>query len=316
MVTTPRGFGHEPVLYNETLTELVMGSGGLYIDATLGSAGHAAAILEKSAPDGRLLGIDADPDALVVARERLSIYGERVTLAQSNYAHIGLVARQHGFADCQGILFDLGLSSRQLSSEGRGFSFQDDAILDMRLDPAQAETAADLCNMTQEQDLANLIYQLGDEPASRRIARAIVLSRPIRTTGQLAAVIEKSIGRHGKLHPATKTFMALRRAVNREDESLQAALPQAVELLAPGGRLVVIAFHSSEDRTVKEFMRREAKDCLCPPTVPPGTCLCGHHATLKLITRHVIQAGDDERRSNPRSRSAKLRVAEKLDVNV
>ena len=312
MVTTPRAFGHEPVLYVETLAELVKGSGGLFIDATLGSAGHSEAILMKSSPDGRLLGIDADPDALVVARERLSSFGNRVVLAQSNYSHIGAVARKHGFTGCQGILFDLGLSSRQLSPEGRGFSFQDDTALDMRLDPAQKETAADLVNMMQEQELADLIYQLGDEPASRRIARAIVVSRPIRSTGQLAAVIEKSIGRHGKLHPATKTFMALRRAVNSEDETLQAALPQAVELLAPGGRLAVIAFHSSEDRTVKEFMRREAKDCICPPTVPPGTCLCGHHASLKLITRHVIQASDDERRTNPRSRSAKLRVAEKL----
>ena len=178
MVTAARAFGHEPVLYSETLAELVKGSGGMYIDATLGSAGHAEAILAKTSPDGRLLGIDADPDALVVARERLSSYGDRVVLAQSNYAHISAVARKHGFAGCQGILFDLGLSSRQLSSEGRGFSFQDDTILDMRLDPAQKETAADLVNMMQEQDLADLIYQLGDEPASRRIARAIVAQPP------------------------------------------------------------------------------------------------------------------------------------------
>ncbi len=312
MVTSARAFGHEPVLYYETLAALVGGPGGLFIDATLGNGGHSAGILQRSAPDGRLLALDADPEALVVAREGLGEFGDRVVLAQSNYAHLGAVARSHGFDHCNGILFDLGLSSRQLSSEGRGFSFQDDAALDMRLDPAQKETAADLVNMMQEQDLANLIYQLGDEPASRRIARAIVLARPLRTTGQLATVIEQSIGRHGKLHPATKTFMALRRAVNSEDESLRAALPQAVELLAPGGCLAVIAFHSSEDRTVKDFMRQEAKDCICPPTVPPGTCLCGHHASLRLITRHVIQASDDERRSNPRSRSAKLRVAEKL----
>lgn len=312
MVTLARAFGHEPVLYSETLAALVGGPGGLFIDATLGSGGHSVGLLERSAPDGRLLALDADPDALVVARERLNEFGDRVVLAQSNYAHLGAVARAHKFDPCNGILFDLGLSSRQLSSEGRGFSFQDDTALDMRLDPAQKETAADLVNMMQEQDLANLIYQLGDERASRRIARAIMLARPLRTTGQLATVIEQSIGRHGKLHPATKTFMALRRAVNSDDESLRAALPQAVELLVPGGRLAVIAFHSSEDRTVKEFMRQEAKDCICPPTVPPGTCLCGHHASLRLITRHVIQAGDDERRSNPRSRSAKLRVAEKL----
>jgi 16S rRNA (cytosine1402-N4)-methyltransferase len=180
----------------------------------------------------------------------------------------------------------------------------------MRLDPSQGETAADIVNTTQERDLADLIYQLGDERASRRIARDIVAARPVRTTGQLAGIIEHSIGRHGKLHPATKTFMALRRAVNDESAGLESALPQAVDLLAPEGRLAVIAFHSGEDRIVKEYMRRESRDCVCPPSVP--VCVCGHKASLKLITRHVVVATDEEQKQNARSRSARLRVAEKV----
>lgn len=310
MQDSARAIGHQPVLYKETLDLLAVRPGGSYVDGTVGSGGHAAGILELSAPEGRLLALDADPDALLVAQERLSAFAERVVLVQSNYAELARVAGEHGFASVDGILLDLGLSSRQLSAEGRGFSLQEDAPLDMRLDPSQTETAADLINMLREQELADLIYREGDEPASRRIAKAIVAARPIRTTGELVAAIERAVGRHGKLHPATRTFMALRRVVNAEAESLNGVLPQAVSLLAAGGRLAVISFHSGEDRTVKEFMRRESRDCICPPSLP--VCVCGHHAALRLITRHVIVATDNERKQNPRSRSARLRVAERL----
>lgn len=301
---------HQSVLYYEVVEGLAIRGGGVYLDATVGGGGHAAAILEQSGPDGRLLGLDADPDALPVAAERLSAYGERATLVNANYADLERVAAEHAFDSFDGILFDLGLSSRQLSGEGRGFSFQDDQPLDMRLSPAQPETAASIVNSLAEDELADLIYTLGDERASRRIARAIAQARPLQTTGQLAAVIERAIGRHGKLHPATKTFMALRRAVNAEAEGLQAALPQAVRMLKAGGRLAVIAFHSGEDRVVKEFLRTESRDCICPPDLP--VCVCGHKASVRLINRHVIVAKDEERRRNPRSRSARLRIAEKL----
>jgi len=310
MVTSARAIEHHSVLIDEVLALMHLRPGGSYVDATLGNGGHAAAVLAGSAPDGRLLGLDADPDALLVAGERLREFGGRAVLVQGNYAGLSEAAHSHGFTSADAVLFDLGLSSRQLSSQGRGFSFQEDAPLDMRLDPAQEQTAADIVNQRREHELADLIYELGDETQSRRIARAIVHARPILTTRQLAEVIEHSVGRHGRVHPATKTFMALRIAVNDEGGKLQAALPQAVQLLAPGGRLLVISFHSGEDRIVKEFLRRESRDCVCPPSVP--VCVCGHRATVRLITRHVIVAKPEEQRSNPRSRSARLRVAEKL----
>jgi len=310
MDNAARDIAHTPVLLDETLSFLAVRPGGLYIDATVGSGGHAAAVLKESAPDGRLLGIDADPDALSVARAKLAAFGDRAILVQRNYADLATVAHEFGFHQVNGILFDLGLSSRQLGPQGRGFSFQEDAPLDMRLDPQRGETAADLVNRLSEQELADLIFSLGDERAARRIARAIVAARPLRTSGQLAVVIERAIGRRGKTHPATQTFLALRRAVNEDVQSLEAALPQAVELLAAGGRLVVIAFHSGEDRIVKDFMRRESRDCICPPKQP--VCTCGHKASLRLLMRHVVVPTDEERRENPRSRSARLRVAEKL----
>jgi 16S rRNA (cytosine1402-N4)-methyltransferase len=305
-----RAIDHQPVLYLETLDLLAVRPGGCYADCTVGSGGHALGILERSAPDGRLLALDADPDALAVARQRLSAFAERVVLVHSNYAKLQEVARQHGFASVHGILFDLGLSSRQLSAEGRGFSLQEDAPLDMRLDPSQATTAADLVNGLSEQELADLIYRQGDEPASRRIAKAIVAARPIRTTSELVTAIERAVHRRGKLHPATKTFMALRRSVNAEGEALKAALPQAVNLLAAGSRLAVISFHSGEDRIVKEFMRRESRERGSSPELLESAG--EHRPTLQVITRHVIVATDNERKQNPRSRSARLRVAERL----
>ncbi len=299
---------HEPVLYKETLQGLAPHPGGTYIDCTLGGGGHAAGILELSSPDGRLLGIDADPDALERARVRLLPFGDRATLRHGNFSRLMEIAAEAGFTQVDGILLDLGLSSDQLAAQGRGFSFQRDEPLDMRFSPDQPVTASDLVNSLSERELADLIRRYGEEPRARRIARAIVKARPVQTTGQLADIILHLTGRRGKLHPATRTFQALRIAVNEELAALEAALPQAVELLKPGGRLAVITFHSLEDRIVKQFMRRAAQGC-------DGRPECGgviESPILKLINRKVIKPTEEEIEKNPRSRSAKLRIAEKL----
>lgn len=305
---------HLPVLVCEVLAALQPRSGGSYIDATVGLGGHAASILDASAPDGRLLGLDADPQATAAAGTRLSGYGARVRLANRSYVDLSSVAETEKFSSVDGILFDLGLSSAQLESSHRGFSFQVDEPLDMRFNPdPEEETAADLVNSLPEQELADLIYQFGEEPASRAIARSIIAHRPVTTTAQLAHLIESTPGRRGKIHPATRTFQALRIAVNHELESIQSVLPQAVATLRPGGRLAVITFHSLEDRLVKQFMRRESIDCICPPRAP--ACTCGHLASLRLVTTKAVAPGEEELQTNPRSRSAKLRVAEKLDLH-
>ena len=299
---------HEPVLYKETLQGLAPHPGGSYIDCTLGGGGHAVGILELSAPDGRLLGIDADPEALKRARERLLPFGERVTLRHGNFSRLKEIAAGAGFAEVDGILLDLGLSSDQLEAEGRGFSFRRDEPLDMRFSPDQSVTASDLVNDLSEKELADLIRRYGEEPMARRIARAIVKARPVRTTGQLADIILHLARRRSKLHPATRTFQALRIAVNQELTALEAVLPQAVELLRPGGRLAVITFHSLEDRIVKRFMREQAAGC-------DGWPGCGgivKAPALKLINRKVIKPTEEEIQRNPRSRSARLRIAEKL----
>ncbi len=293
------------------MSALAPQSGGRFIDATVGAGGHAAGLLAASAPDGRLLGLDRDPAALAVARERLSTYGERVRLVQADFADLAAIAHTQGFAPVDGVLFDLGVSSLQLADPNRGFSFQAEGPLDMRFDPTQDLTAADLINELPVDDLAELLYQYGEERESRRIARAIAQARPIRTTRQLAEVVARAIGgRVGRIHPATRTFQALRIAVNDELARLKAALPQAVAVLRPGGRLAVIAFHSLEDRIVKEFMRRESRGCICEPGLP--ACVCGHKASLRLITRKPITPSAGEVQANPRSRSAKLRVAERV----
>src|SRR6266498_2854222 len=284
-------FKHVPVLLSEVLDGLAPRSGGHYLDGTLGGGGHAAAVLEASAPNGRLLGIDADPAALAAAGTRLAAFGERATLAHGNFRDIGRLAHEHGFEQIDGLLLDLGVSSHQIDTPERGFSFAVDAPLDMRLDPTGGETAADLVNGTPEGELADLIYRYGEERGSRRIA----------TTGELADLVARALGgRRGKIHPATRTFQALRIAVNRELESLEMALPQAVELLAPGGRIAVISFHSLEDRIVKLFFRAES-----------GYGGVGQ-ARLQIVTKKPIEATEQEARTNPRSRSAKLRIAERV----
>jgi len=301
---------HVPVLYQEILAGLRIKPGGRYIDGTVGGGGHARGILAASAPDGEILGIDADPMAVAVAREQLAEFGKRVTLVQGNFADLEEVALRHRFCPVDGILLDLGLSSMQLEAAGRGFSFQLDGPLDMRFGPSQITTAADLVNTLSMEELADILFRYGEEPRARRIARAIVAERPINTTEELAALVERTVGRRRKLHPATRTFQALRMAVNEELECLAEALPQALRLLMPGGRLAIISFHSLEDRLVKQSFRNEARDCLCPPEVP--VCICGHRAALGIVTKKPIRPSAEEVTANPRSRSAKLRITYRL----
>jgi 16S rRNA (cytosine1402-N4)-methyltransferase len=276
------------------------------------------ALLDRTGPDGRVLALDADAQAIERARQapRLRRAGDRVVLAHDNFAALAEVARRHGFVDVDGVLMDLGLSSDLLASD-RGFGFQSTGF-DMRFDTTQGETAADLVNTLPADELADLIFRYGEEPASRRIARAIVEARPIRTAEQLARVVAEATGRRGRLypersrrmHPATLTFQALRIAVNDELGALIKALPQALALLRPGGRLAVIAFHSLEDRVVKEFLRRESRSVAPQPDSPPDSMT--HPATLRLITPKPLVPSADEIALNPRARSAKLRIAEKL----
>jgi len=302
---------HIPVLLQETIEALAVQPGGRYIDCTLGAGGHAAAILDQSSPGGQLLGIDADPEAIEIAKARLEIYGSSSLLVNENFVDLEAICIKYDFLPVHGILFDLGLSSLQLNSHNRGFSFQHDAPLDMRLSPGQEVTAADIINTSSETELAHLIKIYGEEGYSHQIARRVVQERPINTTLQLVRTIEQAVGgRRGRLHPATRTFQALRIAVNHELEHLQTALKQTINLLGYEGRLVVISYHSLEDRIVKQLMQQESKDCICPPGVP--TCVCGHRACLRLINKRVITPSPTEVQLNPRSRSAKLRAAERI----
>jgi len=302
---------HIPVLVKEAVEGLQTKPGGYFIDCTVGMGGHAAAILERIPPQGKLLGIDADPEAIRAARAKLGDYKEAVILANDSFANLNAICKKYDFYPVDGILFDLGVSSMQLDTAQRGFSFQRDAPLDMRFNPQQELTAHDIINSFPEPELARIIKEYGEERHSRLIARHIVQGRPITSTLQLAQLVEQVLGRHRtKIHPATRTFMAVRIAVNRELESLRVALEQTINLLHYQGRLVVISYHSLEDRIVKEFMRREASSCVCPPRTI--VCRCGHVPTLKLISRKVIKPTPLEIESNPRSRSAKLRIAERL----
>jgi len=302
---------HIPVLLNEATEGLQPRAGGCFVDCTVGLGGHAAAILEKLSPSGKLLGIDADLEALEIAEMKLGDYHEAVTLVNDNFANLEAICTEYHFHPVDGIIFDLGVSSLQLDTARRGFSFQHDATLDMRFAPRQELTASDIVNAFPEEKLAHILREYGEERQSQRLARLIVQSRPISTTTQLARLVEQVLGsKHFRIHPATRTFMALRIAVNNELQNLAASLEQTIGLLHPGGRLVVISYHSLEDRIVKRFMYREAASCLCPPGAL--ICRCGHIPTLKLISRKVIRPTSLEIKSNPRSRSAKLRIAERL----
>lgn len=311
---------HIPVLRDEVLTGLALRPGDWCIDGTLGGAGHAEALLEATAPHGRLLGLDADPAAIERGRQRLARFGGRVVLWQANFRDLADIARLHGFTAVQGILLDLGVSSYQLDQAERGFSFMAPGPLDMRMDPSGPLTADEIVNTWPQEALADLIFRYGEEPRSRRIARAIVQARPLHNTVALAETVSRAVGgqKGGRLHPATRVFQALRIAVNNELGALEAVLPQILTLLVPGGRLAVISFHSLEDRIVKQFIQRESRDCICDLEPAAGRaprapgCHCGHRATLRALTRKPIQPQPDEIAANPRSRSAKLRIAERL----
>lgn len=305
---------HIPVLYDEVLEHLRPRPGGRYVDGTVGAGGHCAGILEASAPDGRVLAFDRDPAAIAYAQEQLAHFGDRVTFVHGSYAQMDQVAPAHGFEALDGVLLDLGLSSRQLEDAQRGFSFMREGPLDMRFDTTQGQTAADFVNNLPAESLADIFWRYGDEQESRRYARAIVAARPIQTTTQLAALIEEEAPywvRRKRIHPATKVFQALRIAVNQELAELEHGLQAAIELLRPGGRAAVISFHSLEDRFVKNLFRDLTQECVCPPRQP--ICTCDVEPVLALVTRGVVRPDEAEVEDNPRSRSARLRVAEKLE---
>lgn len=283
---------HTPVLYHEVLQGLMVKPGGQYIDATLGAGGHAAGILETAGPQAQLLGIDLDPQMLEIARKNLAHFPGQTTLVQGNFRDLASIAGENGVRSVDGILFDLGVSGVQLEARERGFSFLREGPLDMRFSPQHEDTAAELINHLSEKELADLIWEYGEERRSRSIARAILRHRPIKTTTQLAEIVARAVGRRGRIHPATRTFQALRIVVNAELSSLAEAMPQAVDILSPGGRLVMISFHSLEDRMVKNFLRQEPR--------------------LEVLTRKPIQASRQEIHSNPRSRSAKMRIGQRI----
>jgi 16S rRNA (cytosine1402-N4)-methyltransferase len=301
---------HQPVLYKEIIHALQPKSGGLYVDGTLGAGGHARGILEACAPDGRLLGLDVDPQALAIARKTLAPYEHRIHLAQASYTTLSAQLKQLGWDAVDGIVLDLGASSMQFDTPERGFSFMQDAPLDMRFGPGIPQTAADILNSYSERELADLIYEYGEERDSRKIARAIVRARPLHTTRELVAVIEAVSPRRVGIHPATRTFQALRIAVNDELASVKTMLPQAVASLGVGGRLAVISFHSLEDRIVKDFFREQGRDLVNPPY--ERIYEEERKATLKEVNRKPITPSEEETKNNPRARSAKLRIAEKI----
>ena len=304
---------HQPVLYHEVLDYLVPVSGGKYLDGTLGAGGHAIGILENTTPDGKLLGLDLDPEALVIARRRLFTFGKRAVICQASYRQAAEILQEMHWTPIQGILLDLGVSSMQIDQGQRGFSFMADGPLDMRFDPRQGSSAEDLVNTRSEEELAKIIWEYGEERYSRRIARAIVDARPLKTTVELANLVSRCVPGHAeKIHPATRTFQALRIATNHELENIKSALPELVSILAPGGRIAVISFHSLEDRIVKRFFKKESRDCICPPEQP--ICTCQHQATLTILTKKPVRAKEREQKENPRARSAKLRAAEKRSM--
>ncbi len=306
---------HRPVLYQEIISALQPISGGKYIDCTLGAGGHSRGILEASAPDGELLAFDLDATAIKIASQTVEPFKNRIHLRHESYLHMHEVMQELGWEAVDGILLDYGVSSMQLDQPDRGFSFRKDGPLDMRFDTRQGISAATYLNQVDEETLADVLWRFGEESRSRRIAAAIIANRPIETTQQLAQIIEKAIGRSQKrgtksIHPATKSFQAIRIAVNQELDAVERSLPLALKALKSGGVLAVITFHSLEDRLVKNFMRDESKDCLCPPE--QWTCTCGHQATLTRITTKPIIAAPAEIEQNPRARSAKLRIAKRL----
>lgn len=308
-------FEHITVLREQAVDGLAVRPDGVYVDCTLGGGGHSELIASRLAKGGRLIALDQDDAALEFARQRLKGFAERVTFVKSNFRRLREVLRELGLAQVDGVLYDLGVSSPQLDVAERGFSYNADAPLDMRMDRSTSLTAREIVNQWPEAELANVIWEYGEEKFSRRIAREIVLSRerqPIETTGQLVEIIKRAIpapARRSGPHPAKRTFQALRIAVNDELGAFEESLQQAIELLTPGGRVSVITFHSLEDRICKQLFHDNAKGCICPPAFPQ--CTCGRKPLLRLVTRKPITPTEAELSRNPRARSAKLRVAEK-----
>lgn len=309
---------HLPVMADEVVEMLAPSAGSRHVDATLGGGGHAERILSASDPDGRLLGLDADGAAIASVRARLAPrFGARLQLRQANFRDIGSVAPEEGFAEIDGCLFDLGLSSFQLADADRGFGFRTAGPLDMRFDMDRGVPAADLVATLDAAELTALFRRYGEEPFAGRIARAIVQTRgaaPIRTADELAALVvrvtpSRAPGRR-RIHPATRVFQALRIAVNEELDALKAGLASALELLRPGGRLVVLSYHSLEDRIVKRFLQAERRGCTCPPEVP--VCVCGRQPRLRLLSPKGLVPSEAEVTANPRARSARLRAAERM----
>jgi 16S rRNA (cytosine1402-N4)-methyltransferase len=309
-------FHHVTVLLHEAVEGLNIRPDGIYVDCTLGGAGHSALIASKLGEGGRLIAIDQDDAALANARERLAAYLDRVTLVKSNFRYIKEVVADLGLTGVDGVLFDLGVSSPQLDEGERGFSYNADAPLDMRMDQQAPLTAYEVVNKWDEEELAKLIWEYGEEKFSRRIARQIAIQRekaPIRTTGELVEIVKEAIpaaARRTGPHPAKRTFQAIRIAVNDELNAFREAVVDAIELLRPQGRLSVITFHSLEDRICKQVFQDYARGCICPPSFP--VCTCGNEAKVKVITRKPVVPSEAELNENPRARSAKLRVAEKL----
>ncbi|HMZ06102.1 MAG TPA: 16S rRNA (cytosine(1402)-N(4))-methyltransferase RsmH [Anaerolineales bacterium] len=302
---------HKPVLYQEIIHALQPRNGGRYVDGTLGAGGHARGILEACAPDGQLLGLDVDPQALAISRETLAPYEGRFHLAQASHIALSEQLASLNWETVDGIVLDLGASSMQFDNPERGFSFMQDGPLDMRFGPHLSMSAADIVNRYDEHELADIIFKYGEDRDARRIARAIVQSRPLHTTGQLVTVIEKASPRRGdKTHPATQTFQALRIVVNEELAAVEITLPQAVASLKSGGRCAIISFHSLEDRIVKEYFREQSKDLINPPY--ERIYEQERKAIVKLVNKKPILPGEEELHENPRARSAKLRVIEKL----
>jgi len=302
---------HQPVLVQEMLDHLLPHDGGTYLDATVGEGGHALAILNASVPGGRVLGIDRDSRSLNRASERLSRFGSRFFSVQASYSHMAEVCQSRGISQIDGVVADLGFSSRQIEGEGYGFSFLRDEPLDMRYDQYQSLTAKDIVNGYDHEELASVIFRYGEEPRSRPIAREIIRSRPMNSTGELSQAVARAMGpSRRRINPATRTFQALRIAVNSELDHLVVGLSEAIDLLIPSGKLVVISYHSLEDRIVKERFGEEAAGCICPPKLPE--CICEHQPRVRNLTRKVVKPSWEEVAQNPRSRSARMRVAQRL----
>ena len=302
---------HLPVMLPEVLEAFDDSPNGWFIDGTFGLGGHSRGLLERY-PERKVFGIDLDSHSTGISRKGFQKYTDRVVLVNGNYADMKTLTREANINSVGGILLDLGLSSMQLETEGRGFSFRTDEILDMRYNQSQQITAFDVINTWEEKELSDIFFQFGEERAARRIARAICDQRPIMTTGKLAKVVEEKIGKSKKLriHPATKIFQALRIAVNQEFENINTGLSAGLELLADRGKFVVLTYHSLEDRIVKQFFKKESLNCICPVNIP--VCICDHKSRLRIVNKKVKTPSSGEIQNNPRSRSAKMRIVEKI----